>query len=153
MKFTKYIAFMLLCTIMLNGMGIPAAAQENTAILENEHVVVEFPNIEEDSFDVSNNTTRATNRFDWSIPSGVTKKANTAFSLDADETVTINCTFSPRNSDVDFGLIAPNGRFYYTNADGGSFNNSIRVNETGKYYLAIRNNSDQTIQVMGFVYY
>ena len=30
-------------------------------------------------------------------------KADTAYSLEADEVVTINCTYSPRTADLDFG--------------------------------------------------
>ena len=32
-------------------------------------------------------------------------KADTAYSLEADEIVTINCTYSPRTANLDFGFI------------------------------------------------
>ena len=73
--------------------------------------------------------------------------------LGQNEVVTINCTYSPRESDLDIGLIAPNGRFYYIETSGGVFDESIKVDDAGYYYLAIRNNSDDSVNVKGFVYY
>ena len=56
---------------------------------------------------------RATGSITWDIPAGATGKGKTSFPLEAGEGVTINCSYSPRSASVDFGLIAPNGRFYY----------------------------------------
>ena len=45
--------------------------------------------------------TRATKRIEWNIPAGKVMKANTAYFLETDEIVTINCTYSPRTADLD----------------------------------------------------
>ncbi len=96
---------------------------------------------------------RATGSITWDIPAGATGKGKTSFSLEAGEGVTINCSYSPRSASVDFGLIAPNGRFYYMAGKNGSVNREIVVDERGEYYLAICNNSDNLVSVYGFVNY
>lgn len=73
--------------------------------------------------------------------------------LQARNTVTINCSYSPSSASMDFGVIAPDGKFYYVNVKEGSINQPIRVNQTGDYSVAIRNNSSQTVSVVGFVEY
>lgn len=134
-----------------------AAAMCNSHALENSQV-----NIEELSYEVvreeiietlNDKNGRATNKFDWSVQPGTMSKASTAFSLESGETVEINCTFSPKKAEMDFGLIAPDGLFYHAEGNNGNFELTIQVKETGKYYFAVRNNSDKTVEVMGFVYY
>ena len=71
----------------------------------------------------------------------------------AGELVTINCTYSPRTADVDFGLITPDNTFAFVAGDDGSCRQTIRVNQTGNYYFAVRNNSNYTVEVLGYVYY
>lgn len=96
---------------------------------------------------------RATSSVNWNIDRNSTKKATTSFSLEAEETVTINCSYSPSSASVDFGLIAPDNRFYYLTGSDGSFNETLQVTQRGLYYLAIRNNSSNTVTVTGFVNY
>lgn len=67
--------------------------------------------------------------------------------------VTINCSYSPASASVDFGIIAPDGNFYFVNVSSGSINRSIQVKQSGNYAVAIRNNSANTIYVTGFVEY
>lgn len=67
--------------------------------------------------------------------------------------VTINCSYTPVAASMDFGIIAPDGYFYFLNVEGGSTNRSIRVNQSGSYSLAIRNNSSHVVTVVGFVNY
>lgn len=96
---------------------------------------------------------RATSSVNWNIDPRSTKQATTSFSLEAEETVTINCSYSPSSASVDFGLIAPDNRFYYLSGSNGSFNETLQVTQRGQYYLAIRNNSSNTVTVTGFVNY
>jgi len=102
--------------------------------------------------DIASNT-RATGSITWEIPAGATGKGKTPFPLEVGESVTINCSYSPRSADVDFGLIAPNGRFYYTAGENGSINQTIDIDMRGEYYLAICNNSSYTVSVYGFINY
>ena len=81
------------------------------------------------------------------------KRASTAFSLDANETVTFNGTYTPTGSSVDFGLISPDGTFYHTNTGNGRIKATVKVPKADKYYLVIRNNSSKTIEVTCTVSY
>lgn len=96
---------------------------------------------------------RATGSITWDIPAGATGKGKTSFSMEAGESITINCSYSPRSASVDFGLLAPNGRFYHMEGQNGSINQTIIVDMRGEYYLAIRNNSSNIVSVYGFVNY
>lgn len=100
-----------------------------------------------------NNYVRATKSINWSIPAGTIMKAKEEFSLEAGESVTINCSYSPSSADVDFGLVAPDNQFYYISGDNGSINCTIEVNDRGSYYLAVSNNSSNKVSVSGFVSY
>lgn len=96
---------------------------------------------------------RATNRLDITIGAGKLLKAATPFSLESGETVSMNFTYSPRNSSISAGLIDSKGYFYSISGNSGTVKKTIRITQTGNYYLAFRNTSSQAIQVMGFVYY
>ena len=96
---------------------------------------------------------RATSRVEVSVEPNSMSRSNTAFSLEADEFVTISCTYSPKTSDVDLGLITPRNTFLYLSGADGHFYETIQVNESGLYYFAIRNNTDRAIEVPGYVYF
>lgn len=96
---------------------------------------------------------RATKSIEGSIPSLALCPIIQSVSLQANDVVTFNCSYSPSSASVDFGVIASNGRFYYINVRGGSINQAIRISQSGSYTVAIRNNSSQTVRVVGFVNY
>lgn len=87
------------------------------------------------------------------VPANSAVKADKSFPLEVGEVVTIKATYSPFSASVDFGLIAPDGLFYGLNTEDGSFDKAIEVNQRGHYYLAVRNNSSQSIHVSGHVNY
>lgn len=99
------------------------------------------------------NESRATARIECTIRPNTMGKGSRPFTLEADEEVTINCTYSPRTADVDFGFIAPNGSFHYLTGSDGSMKKTIIMSESGQYYFAVRNNTSRTIEVLGYVYY
>ena len=157
-KFKGVISLLMMIAVItcLSGIG-NATAVGNREILEGTS-----ENISELGFSevgtetigsIYESSLKATDKFVWSVKPSTVSKAATAFSLENGETVTINCTFSPRDAAVDFGMIAPNGLFYHSEGENGNFRMTIQVNETGKYYLAVRNNSNEVVEVMGFVYY
>lgn len=90
---------------------------------------------------------------DTTVPANTMVAASQSFPLDANETVTINCSYHPASASVNFGLIAPNGLFYYVNSTNGSINRTVQVSERGNYTLAVKNLSSNSIQVVGFVDY
>lgn len=97
--------------------------------------------------------TRASGYFSTNIPGNTYFTADSDFLLDEGETVTIDATYSPRSTSVDFGLIAPDGLFYPVRAKNGSIYKTIEIDTRGYYTFAIRNNSSVEISVSGFVNY
>ena len=96
---------------------------------------------------------RATTSVSWSVKANILKEANTSFPMEAGECVTINCSYTPRWADVDFGLIAPDNRFYYLPGEEGSINRAIRIDERGEYRFGVYNKSSNTVSVTGFIEY
>ena len=97
--------------------------------------------------------TRATNRVNTDIQPDSIVRVGTPLSMEADELITINCTYSPRTADVDFGLITPRNTFIFVEGEDGDCNQTIQVSQTGNYYFAVRNNTSRTVEVLGYVYY
>ena len=96
---------------------------------------------------------RATGGIEVTLKPNSIVKMDKSLSMEADETVTINCTYSPRTADVDFGLITPRGTFVFVEGEDGNCNQTIQVSQTGDYYFAVRNNSSNDVEVWGYVYY
>lgn len=96
---------------------------------------------------------RASGRFTVDVPAKTVYKASSSFPLEVGETVTIKASYSPFAANMDFGLIAPNGRFYYVSVDDGSVDQTIEITQRGEYVLAIRNNSSYSVNVSGYVNY
>ena len=80
-------------------------------------------------------------------------KAISQISLKSGDALTFNCSYSPLSASMDFGVITSAGRFYHINVKEGSINQAIRISQDGSYAVAIRNNSSQTVRVVGFVDY
>lgn len=96
---------------------------------------------------------RATGKFNLDVKANSSIQANTGFLLDVGDSVTIRATYTPKLADLEFGLIAPNGKFYSLAAADGIIHQIIDVDERGTYYLAFRNNSPYTVNVSGNVDY
>lgn len=95
----------------------------------------------------------ATGKFSMDVSGGKLVTANTSFPLEVGEIVAIKASYSPFSASVDFGLIAPDGLFYYVTVTNGSIDQEIEVSQRGNYTFAVRNNSSNTISVSGFVNY
>ena len=126
---------MLVLASVASCFGVSAVAAETTPYDDNFLVV------------------RAMGKFDMEVPANSAVKANSSFPLEVGEVVTIKATYSPFSASVDFGVIAPDGLFYGLNTTTGSFDKAIKVSQRGHYYLAVRNNSSETISVSGYVNY
>lgn len=134
MKIRKIVAILLMLVVTVSCWTVSAYAEE----LPDQRVF---------SF------TRATGHFNMEVPGNSTVKADTKFPLDIGETVAINAVYSPQAASVDFGLLAPDGLFYSLNTTDGSFDEVIEVDQRGNYTLVIRNNSNYSINVSGYVNY
>lgn len=97
--------------------------------------------------------TRATGRFETSIPAKTIAHLADSFILDSGDVVSYDCSYTPRDANVQFGYIAPDGYFYGLSGSNGSIYKGIRVNQRGTYTLAILNDSDVTVTVEGSVNY
>ena len=140
MQVNRTICMVLACILMFGTISVPASAAEvETNALENSTVDLVSP--------------LATGSFNMSIPAKSQTRANSSFPLAAGETVTIKASYSPFSASVDFGLIAPDGKYYCFNITDGSIDKTIQVDESGSYTLQVRNNSNYEVKVSGFVNY
>lgn len=160
---------MVMCILTISGAAIVTAEadegkKEYEVLVERQQnsigqAAVDFDSLRYDELEVSQLVngselmTRATSRIEWTVSPHKVGKANQAYSLEADELVTINCTYSPRTADVDFGFMTPDNRFHFVSGKDGNIHKTIRITDTGKYYFAVRNNTNREIEVLGYVYY
>ena len=96
---------------------------------------------------------RAMGQFDFELPPKTLMKANSSFPMERGETVKITASYSPESASVDFGLIDSDGIFYPIRANDGSIKKTIKIDLKGTYTFAVRNNSNDTVWVNGFVNY
>ena len=135
MRRKRFGIILLSCVLMLSSAVMPVSAAE-------------FPNNGNGAV-----VMRAAGRLDSSIPAKTLAPINVAFSLEKGDMIEYDCTYTPKSASVDFGYIAPDGLFYSINCTSGSFNKSFKVNQTGQYTLAIRNNASYAVTVTGTVRY
>ena len=107
----------------------------------------------QDNFLMTVFASRATGSFNMSIAAKTKSRAENSFSLAAGETVTIKASYIPFDASVDFGLVDSDGVFHYFNITDGNIDKTILIEETGKYTLQVRNNSNGEVKVSGFVNY
>lgn len=141
MYMKRVACIVLSCVIVLGTMLVPANA------IEIEDTITL------DSIEFSIGDQRATESFNTKIPANRKARANSSFPLVAGETITIKASYAPFNASVDFGVIAPDGKFYYVNVTGGSIDKTILVDQNGDYTFQMRNNSNSEVKVSGFVNY
>lgn len=96
---------------------------------------------------------RASGHLNHSIPANTCASIGGTFSLEAGETISYNCSYSPVSASMDFGYIGPDGRFHFINSTDGSIDESIKVSRRGEYQLAVRNNESYEVSVIGTVNY
>ena len=136
MYFKRTACAVLSSMLMLSGLCVNAQAAERILV----DGPVEILTLE-----------RATNRFDWEIPSGKHAKAGTSFTLEAGDTVNITASYFPQDAMVYFGLEDSNGTYYFTSVTNGSVNKTFRITKSGKYTLVIKNRSSEQVEVTGYV--
>lgn len=134
MKMKKTLCMMFAC-IALIGSFIPNAGAASVEPCTSETIA------------------RGSGKFNTNLPANDYFTADIEFFLEADETVTIRASYSPKSASVDFGLIAPDGLFYSSNTENGSISVTLSIGQRGYYTLAVRNNSNNDVYVTGFVNY
>lgn len=134
MKFKKYFIALLLCATILICLSTTALAADTAQ--------TDLPVIPQ-----------ATGRFSMEVPANKLSVSSSMLPLQRDEVVTINASYTPASASVDFGLVDEDGTFYYLSGSNGSINRGMIISEAGNYYFAVRNNSNGTINVSGYVNY
>lgn len=140
MQKKKMICIVLTFVLIIGALPVPA----NAAEIENSA---------QSNFLMILSDIRATGSFSMSIAAKTKSLAENSFSLAAGETVTIKASYIPFDASVDFGLVDSDGVFHYFNITDGSIDKTILIEETGKYTLQVRNNSNGAVKVSGFVNY
>lgn len=135
MKARRIICLLLSCLLVAGCLAMPAGAVATSAP-EMGAVV-----------------TRATGRFEITIPANSCMTMEDSFILDSGDIVSFDCSYTPRDASVKFGYIGPDGLFYGISGYKGSIDKGIRVNQRGSYTLAIWNESDSAVTVWGTVNY
>lgn len=154
MRIKKFLALFLACAIAMGALSLTASADNRHSddILRMEDMKCEMIDVSRVEV-LEKSSMRATGSLNSDIPANTLGVSDIKFSLEVGETVTINCSYSPASASMDFGVIAPDGYFYFLSVKEGSINRSIAVSQRGDYSVAIRNNSSHTVSVMGFVNY
>lgn len=155
MRLKKVVKIVLLCAIVIGCLCVTASAQDiqSEQFLELENMEHEKINISSWDFLERSIGLRSSNSINTSVAAYSHAVSDEKFFLAERGIITINCSYSPSSASMDFGVIAPDGYFYFLNVEGGSINRSIRVNQRGDYLMAIRNNFSQVVSVVGFVTY
>ena len=150
MKLKKLFHILLAGALIVGIIGTAAAAdRQDPLLLEN----LDYEVLDLSAVEYWENNARVLGTIDTTVSPGKVAASSKSFALESGSTVTIECTYSPASASVDFGLIAPNGRFYYKNSTTGSIDTTIKISERGYYTLAVRNNSSKSVTVSGSVDY
>lgn len=94
---------------------------------------------------------RATEEFAVTVSGKTLEFSQDVFSMSPGGIVEIKASYMPFDAEVEFGVVASDGRFYYVLGKNGSVDAAIVINKQGDYRLAIRNHATETIHVSGFV--
>lgn len=154
MGIKRFLTMFLACVIAMGALSLTVSAE-----IGHSDDFIRLENMNREMIDVTKVETleegpmRATGSLNGDIPAKTLAVSDIKFPLEVGETVTINCSYSPASASVDFGVIAPDGYFYFLSVKEGSINRSIVVSQRGSYSMAIRNNSSHTVTVVGFVTY
>lgn len=146
----QFCGLLMAVSMLLSGICVPVSAEE---VRESVGNLESLSSLEWQLGEDSRIQLRATGKVDFTVSAKKVAVAGDSFSLSPGELVTISCSYSPSWADLDFGLIAPNGSFYYVGAVNGTINKTIEVDEWGQYTFAVRNNSSVDVSVVGFVNY
>lgn len=154
MKIKRLICMLFVCIAMICGSFAPAGATQAPAkdIIRMEDMEWDLLEPSAVIYSIDGAVPLTTESVSTNI-SPFSIKAVSQISLKSGDALTLNCSYSPPSADVDAGVIAPDGKFYKTKGEEGSISKTIIVNQSGSYWVAVRNNSSQTVRVVEFVEY
>lgn len=122
MRIKKFLALFLACAIAMGALSLTASADTGHSddILRMEDMKCEMIDVSKIEV-LEESSTRATGSLNSDIPANTLGVSDIKFSLEVGETVTINCSYSPAFANMDFGVIAPDGYFYFLSVKGGQY--------------------------------
>ena len=140
MKMRRCFGLLLALSVVVSSFGVPALAAETR---DNAAPI--------SAIERASGWFNETGHFDTTVSAGKIKKLGSEISLKAGESVNFIATYSPDQGSVDFGVLDSDNVFIYINVTGGSVDDGVTIEKSGKYTPAIRNNSSNTIYVSGTV--
>lgn len=140
MQTNRMVCMILVCSLIIGAVAVPVSAAETSPVSA-------------ETGSLSSLDARATNSFSMTIPAKATALSNISFSMMAGETITFKASYGPFSADLDVGFLAPDGEFYFFSVTGGSIDRTIKLSQSGKYTVQIRNKSDTEVYVTGLVGY
>lgn len=154
MKTKRLMCMLMACTLTLLGVISPAwAAEAPGEVIWLEDMKCEWIDLSTVDGLQGDLAPQASASINKNFAGNSTQSVTSFLSLKANDVVTFNCSYSPSSASVDFGVITSDGGFYSINVKGGSINQTIGISQAGSYAVAVRNNSSQTVRVVGFVNY
>lgn len=150
MGLRKFFCLLIVCAVMVGLIPTGAAVTytNNPVLLEDLPCARLGSALSE-----YQSSARATSAVNTSISANSGMTIGFSISLEKNETVTFNCSYTPRSASMQFGLIDSSGTFHYIPVDTGSINRSICITTRDNYTLAIWNDSSSTVSVSGYVTY
>jgi len=136
MKVKRTISFILVSFLFVGMLVLPVEAAQ-TPDSDQSMTIIPF----------------ATDSFSLTVSGKTVAKADTSFSMAKGETISISANYSPFYADVDIGVVSPNGDYIYISSTEGKFDQSLLIEESGRYTLMVRNNSNREISISGVVNY
>lgn len=133
MKRNRLAAVLLSVSVLLSCSFLPALAAETPG----SEIVI----------------SRVSGRLEHSFPANIVTPISSTVSLGKGETITYDCTYTPRYSSLDFGYLDSENVFHYQNFTNGIVDTSIEISQRGQYRLAIRNNENYAVAISGTVKY
>lgn len=94
---------------------------------------------------------RVSGSMDFELPAKAIARVGDPFYLSSGDTIKYDCTYTSKSASVDFGVVASDGTFLFVNSTSGSIYKAFKVDQTGQYQLAIRNNESYAVTVTGTV--
>lgn len=155
MNLRKFLGAILAYAIVVSCLVVPAHGSENSdeRVISQKDLSYEWVDLTQVKFWEDSAMPLTTASFNQSIPAHSICTVSPQLSFRAKHLVTFNCSYSPSSASMDFGVLTPDGRFYAIPVKGGSINQTLEISQAGNYSVAIRNNSSQTVSVVGFVEY
>jgi hypothetical protein len=138
-KFRQLVGLVVTTALVLSTLGMVGAELSFVEIVEE---------VEVHSSTTSNTTTI---QIGLVIPAGQIREHPVPVQLRHGDWVSYALTYNPTNANITVGYINPNGSFGGFVATSSPVNGTILVNTTGTHRIAIRNNSNQQVTVIGNV--